>query len=55
MLSSHYLPEALCIDEFKANTDAGKMAVAIADGDTGFLVEILPSLTSQCLDKFAHH
>ncbi|WP_255464119.1 MULTISPECIES: ISL3 family transposase [unclassified Adlercreutzia] len=52
ILDAHYLPETLCIDEFKANTNEGKMAVAIADGDTGFLVEILPHLTTKCIGHF---
>uniref|UniRef100_UPI0013EDA0CA ISL3 family transposase n=1 Tax=Adlercreutzia sp. ZJ242 TaxID=2709409 RepID=UPI0013EDA0CA len=52
IFDARYLPATLCIDEFKANSDQGKMAVAIADGDSGFLVEILPQLTSKCLERF---
>ncbi|WP_172137181.1 ISL3 family transposase, partial [Adlercreutzia sp. ZJ473] len=52
ILDVRYLPSTLCIDEFKANTDEGKMAVAIADGGSGFLVEILPQLTSKCIGRF---
>ncbi|MDN4509354.1 hypothetical protein [Gordonibacter sp. RACS_AR49] len=52
VLDASYLPETLCIDEFKANTDEGKMAIAIADGGAGYLVDILPKLTGKCPDGF---
>ena len=52
VLDASYLPETLCIDEFKANTGEGKMAIAIADGGTGYLVDILPELTDKCMNGF---
>lgn len=52
VLDASYLPETLCIDEFKANTDEGKMAIAVADSATGYLVEILLQLTSRRLNGF---
>lgn len=44
-----YLPETLCIDEFKANTNEGKMAVAISDANYGTIIEILPKLNEACV------
>lgn len=52
VLDASYLPETLCIDEFKANTDEGEMAISVADGATGYLVETLPRLTGKCLNSF---
>ena len=47
-----YLPATLCIDEFKADTDAGKMAVGIYDGDAGRIVEVLPDMDRETIDWF---
>lgn len=52
ILESAWLPHTLCIDEFKADTDEGKMAVAISDGDAGLVVDILPRLTSKCIAEW---
>lgn len=52
MVDNAYLPRVLCIDEFKANTDRGRMSVAISDGDAGVLIEVLPELSSRCLAEF---
>ena len=52
ILESAWLPHTLCIDEFKANTDEGKMAVVISDGDAGLVVDILPRLTSKCIAEW---
>ena len=37
------LPEVICIDEFKANTDKGKMACIIGNPVTGDIIDILPN------------
>lgn len=37
------LPEVVCIDEFKANTIAGKYALIIGNPRTGEIIDILPS------------
>jgi transposase len=52
IMRTAYLPRTLCIDEFKADTDAGKMSVGVADGEGGNLVEILRRPRGDCLDEF---
>lgn len=47
-----YMPRTLCIDEFKADTDAGKMAIGIYDGDRGRIVEVLPNMKRETVDWF---
>lgn len=47
-----YMPTTLCIDEFKADTDAGKMAVGIYDGDLGRIIEVLPDMDPGTIDWF---
>lgn len=47
-----YMPHTLCIDEFKADTDAGRMAVGIYDGDAGRIIEVLPDMRRETIDWF---
>lgn len=47
-----YMPATLCIDELKADTDAGKMAIGIYDGDAGNIIELLPDMRRQTVDWF---
>ena len=47
-----YLPATLCIDEFKADTDAGRMAIGIYDGDRGRIIEVLPDMRRETVDWF---
>lgn len=47
-----YLPQTLCIDEFKADTDQGKMGVCIVDGDSGYLIDVLGNQKSSTIDEF---
>lgn len=41
LVTATYLPETLCIDEFRANTGHGRFAVAVTDGSEGTLCEAL--------------
>lgn len=47
-----YLPRVLCIDEFRANTDAGKMSVCVVDGIRGVLIDILRDRRPETLDTW---
>lgn len=47
-----YMPTTLCIDEFKADTDAGRMAIGIYDGDWRRIIEVLPDMRRETLDWF---
>ena len=45
-----HLPLTLCADEFKADTDMGKYAVAVSNGDSASLLDVLPSKRSGMLE-----
>ena len=47
-----YLPHTLCIDEFRADTDQGKMGVCIVDGGNGYLLDILGNMLTPTIDRF---